>query len=213
MKQLSHQFLSRPDAVNVAHMVECCHVLGPGERFVIWVQGCPLRCPDCHNPDFLPFRDATWINVRQLVEQLLNTKNIEGLTLVGGEPFAQAGAIASLCKQIRSAGLSIMVYSGFTFSELTSGLLSDAELLLDETDLLMEGPYLKDFPTQKPWRGSDNQNLITLSDRYVDRIKAWNQPLGQAFEMRFTSDGTLEILGIPPADLSRDLSKAAVSHQ
>lgn len=206
MRQLSHQFLSRSDAVNVAHMVERCRVLGPGERFVLWVQGCPLRCPCCHNPDFLPFKDATWMSVDQIVDRILKVDGIEGVTLVGGEPFAQAGALASLSQQVRCVGLSIMVYSGYTFMELISGQVPDANFLLDAADLLMDGPYLKDLPTQKPWRGSDNQHLIALSTRYADRIEAWNQPLGQAFEMRVSSNGTLEILGIPPADLSHESS-------
>jgi len=210
MKQLSDCFLSRPEAVNVAHMVDRCRVLGPGERFVLWVQGCPIRCPDCHNPDFLPFKDATWMSIDQIADRILKVSNIEGVTFVGGEPFAQAGALASLSQRIRRTGLSVMVYSGYTFEELTSGQIPDAKLLLSAADLLMDGPYLKDLPTQRPWRGSDNQRLIALSDRYADRVETWNQPLGQDFEMRVSADGTLEILGIPPTDLSKAFSDVEV---
>ena len=63
----------------------------------------------------------------------------------------------------------------------------------------MDGPYRQELPTQKPWRGSDNQRLVALSARYSDRVDAWNQPLGQDFEIRMQADGTLEVLGIPPA--------------
>jgi anaerobic ribonucleoside-triphosphate reductase activating protein len=210
MKKPSRCFLSRPDAVNVAHMVDRCRVLGPGERFVLWVQGCPLRCPDCHNPDFLPFRDATWMSIDQIADRILKVSDIEGTTFLGGEPLAQAGALASLSQRVRRTGLSIMVYSGYTFAELTSGHVPDAKLLLDTADLLMDGPYMKDLPTQRPWRGSDNQRLIALSARYADRVEVWNQPLGQDFEMRISAEGTIEILGIPPPDLSRDFSKVVV---
>jgi anaerobic ribonucleoside-triphosphate reductase activating protein len=192
----------RRDAVNVAHLVERCRVLGPGERFVLWVQGCPLHCPGCHNPDFLPFRDATWIDVGTLFERIARVSSIEGVTFVGGEPFAQAGALASLSQRVRRIGLTVLVYSGYTYAELTSGRVPDAELLLAVADLLMDGPYLNDQPSQRLWRGSNNQRLIALSSRYADKVEAWNQPLGQAFEIRVSADGTLEILGIPPADLS-----------
>jgi len=151
------------------------------------------------------------MGVGQLVNKVLSISGIEGVTFVGGEPFAQAGALALLSQQVRNTGLSVMVYSGYTFAELTSGQVPDAKLLLDAADLLMDGPYLKDLPTQRHWRGSDNQRLIALSTRYADKVEAWNQPLGQTFELRVSADGTLEILGIPPADLSRTLSEAAVS--
>ena len=118
-----HKILSRPDAVNVAHVVERCRVLGPGERFVLWVQGCPLRCPGCHNPDFLAFRDATWLSVDSLNSRILDTSSIEGVTYVGGEPFAQAGALARLARAVRRSGLTVMAYSGYAIEELASGVL------------------------------------------------------------------------------------------
>jgi len=193
--------LSRPDMVNVAHVVERCRVLGPGERFVIWGQGCPLRCAGCHNPGFLPFVDATWMPVCDLAGRILATGKLEGVTFVGGEPFAQARALAGLAWHVRRAGLSVMTYSGFTADELLSGVLPDASWLLCSTDLLMDGRYRRDLPTAKPWRGSDNQRLIALTSRYRNEVERWNQPTGQDFEVRVHADGTLEVLGIPPAGL------------
>jgi anaerobic ribonucleoside-triphosphate reductase activating protein len=147
--------------------------------------------------------------VELLVSRVLATAGIEGLTIVGGEPFAQARALATLAAQVRRGGLSVMVYSGYTFEELASGKVPDARPLLGATDLLMDGPYLRDLPTQKPWRGSDNQQLIALSDRYsTEEVAVWNQPVGQSFEMRVAPDGTLEVLGIPPATLVSAVSAA-----
>lgn len=201
MNQPRHHALSRPNAVNVAYVVERCHVLGPGDRFVIWVQGCPLRCPGCHNPDFLPFVDATWMTIGELEGRILATTGIEGVTFVGGEPFAQARALAALAQRVRRAGLSVMVYSGFMLEELLSGVVSDATWLLYSADLLLDGPYRQNLPTQKAWRGSDNQRLIALTSRYSGQVEEWNQPRGQDFEVRVRADGTLEVLGIPPTSL------------
>jgi len=200
MNPSTTRVLSRPDAVNVAHVVDRCRVLGPRERFVVWVQGCPLRCPECHNPSFQPFTDNVWLSPDRLADRALATSGIEGVTYVGGEPFSQARALAALSRRVRSAGLSVMVFSGFTLSELRSGAVPFAGDLLDAADLLMDGRYEHGMPTAKPWRGSDNQRLVSLSDRYAAEVDAWNRPVGQTFELRLSSDGALEVLGIPPED-------------
>lgn len=202
MKILTKGWLSRPGVVNVAHVVGRCRVLGPGERFCVWAQGCPLRCRGCHNPDFQPFRSATWLDVGDLADRIAGVHRIEGVTFLGGEPFVQAGALAELARRVRTAGLSVMVYSGFDLEQLRGGDVPGAAELLEQTDLLVDGPYRCDLPARKPWRGSDNQRLIALSDRYADRVEQWNRPTGQDFELRVRPDGGLEVLGIPPAELA-----------
>ena len=206
MSRLKDRSPSRADAVNVAHLVERCRAFGPGERFVLWVKGCPLQCPGCHNPDFLPFVDAAWTTIEELERRILATTGIEGVTFVGGEPFAQARALGVLAQRIRRAGLSIMTFSGYTVEQLVSGIEPYAMWLLYSADLLMDGRYRQDLPTAKPWRGSDNQQLIALSSRYADQVEAWSQPLGQDFEVRVRANGTLEVLGIPPAGWQDTLS-------
>jgi anaerobic ribonucleoside-triphosphate reductase activating protein len=197
--------------VNVAHIVEWCRVLGPGDRFVLWVQGCPLRCLGCHNPQFLPFVDAMWLAIEEIERRILAVGGLEGVTFVGGEPFAQARALGVLAQRIRRTGLSVMVYSGFTHEELLSGSVPFAEALLRASDLLMDGPYRRELPTRRPWRGSDNQRLIALSSRYANEVDAWNRPVGQDFEIRVRADGTLEVLGIPPASLAAPLEMVATA--
>lgn len=208
MSQSLDHMLSQPHAVNVAHAVECCRVLGPGKRFIVWTQGCPLCCPGCHNPQFQPFKNRLWLTVDKLAAAILATKGIEGVTYVGGEPFAQARALAKLSRKLHTAGLTVMVYSGFTLEQLQSGEIPYAKLLLSETDLLLDGPYQRQLPTNRPWRGSDNQRLILLSDRYYpEQIELWNKSTGRQFEVHFNADGTLEVLGIPPADLAYQKSQ------
>jgi len=198
----SDNWLHRPGSVNVAHLVERCCVLGPGRRFAIWVQGCPRRCPGCHNPGFQPFRDADWMTVDSLAARIVGRCDVEGITLVGGEPFVQAEALAGLSRRVREAGMTVMTYTGYTYESLLRGDVPHAKSLLQASDLLMDGPYRRDLPTGKPWRGSDNQRLIALSFRYAEWIEGWNEPTGQDFEIRVGADGSIEVLGIPPADLS-----------
>jgi len=195
-----HKVLARPDAVNVAYVVDRCRVLGPGERFAVWVQGCPLLCPGCHNPQFLPFQDATWRGIDELAQQIAAVKGIEGVTYVGGEPFAQAKALAALSRRVRESGLSVMAYSGFTLEQLQSSILPSTTELLGEIDLLLDGPYRAEEPTSKPWRGSANQRLVAVSPKFQDVVELWNRPTGQEFEVRFLGDGQIEFLGIPPSN-------------
>ena len=198
MKRLPSQAFSKPEAVNVAHMVERCHVLGPGERFVLWVQGCSLRCPGCHNPQFQPFEDRLWILVDELAAVILDVKGIEGVTFVGGEPFAQAQALAKVSRKLRSAGLTVMTYTGFTIEQLQAGKVPYAKALLSETDLLLDGPYRRELSTNRLWRGSDNQRLIAPSSRYREESLEWDTSGRHDFELRVSETGEIEILGILP---------------
>ncbi len=144
----------------------------------------------------------------ELADRILSTPGLEGVTFVGGEPFSQAQALAGLAWHVRRAGLGVMTYTGYTVHELLSGAVADAAWLLCSSDLLMDGRYRMDLPTQKRWRGSDNQRLIALTDRYGNLVDGWNRPTGQDFEVRVRADGTLEVLGIPPVGLVTPSSAA-----
>jgi hypothetical protein len=105
--------------VNLARTLARSAANGPGERFVVWVQGCPLACPGCWNPDTWPFERRELRSIEELATNILATEGIEGVTFTGGEPFAQAGALADLAKLVRAAGLSVFVFTGYDLDELT----------------------------------------------------------------------------------------------
>src|SRR5262245_66185986 len=74
----------------VAQTVSCTEAEGPGRRFALWFQGCPLRCPGCCNPEMLPFTGGQcWSlgTVVDLIRTAARDHRIEGITLLGGEPF------------------------------------------------------------------------------------------------------------------------------
>src|SRR2546423_10696370 len=106
--------------LNVAQIVPCTEAEGPGRRFALWFQGCPLRCPGCCNPEMLPFVGGTPRPVADVlaeVEQTYRDHGIEGITLLGGEPLAHAAGAAALARGVRVLGLSVMVFSGYTLDE------------------------------------------------------------------------------------------------
>ena len=112
---------------------------GPGVRYAVWMQGCPLRCRGCCNPHMLSFEGGTEVMPEALAERILSTEGIEGVTLLGGEPFAQADDLAAMLCLVRGAGLSAMAFSGFTLPELSER--DDARALLEQLDILVDGPY------------------------------------------------------------------------
>src|SRR5205823_8031895 len=84
--------------LNIAQTVACTEAEGPGWRFAVWFQGCPLRCPGCCNPEMLPFRGGRETPLGDLLAELDAATvqwDIEGITLLGGEPLAHAAGAAA----------------------------------------------------------------------------------------------------------------------
>ena len=94
--------------------------LGPGNRLGMWMIGCHKRCKKCANPELQIFDKTKEISVEQLEEMILKTdvKRIEGITISGGEPFAQPGELRKFLKKISSKIEDILVFSGYTYEEL-----------------------------------------------------------------------------------------------
>jgi anaerobic ribonucleoside-triphosphate reductase activating protein len=182
----------------IAQIVPCTEAEGPGRRFAVWFQGCPLRCPGCCNPEMLAFEGGTSISLRALVEQIeavVATDKIEGITLLGGEPLAHAAGAAALARAMRERGLSVMVFSGYTLEEARR--LPDLAVadLLAQTDILVDGPYLREqLETRRRWIGSTNQRIHFLSDRYRADDPCWQ--MSNTLEIRLR-EGELTVNGFP----------------
>src|SRR3954447_24155563 len=86
--------------LQVAQIVPCTEAEGPGRRFALWFQGCPLRCPGCCNPEFIPFEGGEEKAIGEVLADLDAAigEGIEGITLLGGEPLAHASGAAPLAK-------------------------------------------------------------------------------------------------------------------
>src|SRR6267142_807534 len=105
--------------IQVAQIVPATEAEGPGQRFALWFQGCPLRCPGCCNPEFLPFKDRPrrLTDVLSEITDAHDRHGIEGITLLGGEPLAHVGGAAALARAVRARGLTVMVFSGYTLEQ------------------------------------------------------------------------------------------------
>jgi anaerobic ribonucleoside-triphosphate reductase activating protein len=157
---------TRPVTLNVAAWEERSVVNGPGERFVLWVQGCPFRCPGCFNPDYLPFVEARRITVEQVAGVIRGVRGLEGVTYSGGEPMAQAEGLYHLSRLVKDDGLTVVCYSGYTLEELRALPGPWVGRLLDVTDVLIDGRYDRARAAPLPWRGSANQRVHFLTPAY-----------------------------------------------
>ncbi len=200
-----------PNIVRLAHRADRCTVLGPGCRAVLWVQGCPFRCPGCIAPQTQPFRGGESVPVEELASHLIGLPDIEGVTISGGEPMCQAGPLANLIGRVRSdRDLSFLCYTGYELEWLRRSGSQAQKELLRLLDILIDGPYVADRHTDLRWRGSDNQRVHVLSERHAD-IRPSAAESGVHIEFSLGADGTVYWMGIPPPGF-RDRLPAALEN-
>ncbi|RWZ49518.1 radical SAM protein [Labedella phragmitis] len=185
---------------------------GPGRRSALWVQGCSIRCPGCFNPHLWAAAGARLDSTEDVARDLVARSvaaGVEGVTLLGGEPFDQAAALAEVAAAYRSAGLTVMTFSGYTLDALSEWALerSDIAALLAATDLLVDGPYLRDRPdARRPWLGSTNQGIRALTPAYTETVAAIEAAAalgavaaaaesGDRVEIRISVDGRIDVNG------------------
>ena len=129
------------------------------------------------------------------VERSATDDGIDGITLLGGEPFAHAESVSRLAKLVRERELSVMVFSGYTLEQLKRREEPAVQSLLHETDILVDGPYLREQPDlRRRWIGSRNQRVHFLTDRYNAGDTRWDEP--DTLELRL-ENGELTVNGFP----------------
>jgi anaerobic ribonucleoside-triphosphate reductase activating protein len=184
--------------LNVAQIVPVTQAEGPGQRFALWFQGCPLRCPGCCNPEMLPFAGGMPMHLAEVVAELMIAKTrhaVEGITLLGGEPFAHAAGAAALAEAAHALDLSVMVFTGYTLDELCDATDPAMHRLLASADILVDGPYQRDRPeTKRRWIGSANQRAHFLSKRCSANDPRWRLP--NTLEIRLQG-GAVTVNGFP----------------
>lgn len=161
--------------LKVAGFAKNSIVDGPGIRYVIFTQGCYHKCEGCQNPQTHNPNEGKPIDINEILDEILGSTMIEGVTFSGGEPFLQADALAELAVQIKRAdkSLNIICYTGYTYEELTkiieSGVLSYFKLL-SNVDYLIDGRFEQDKASLNcNWRGSTNQRIIDVKQSLAQK--------------------------------------------
>lgn len=155
-----------PEIARIAGVTTESVVDGPGLRSTIFFQGCPHGCPGCHNPDTWRSDGGKEINSTGLLELLKLNPLVTGVTFSGGEPFQQARFAAALGKRLRELGLSLWVYTGYTWEFLLANLNRPGyKELLELAEVLVDGSFIREQQDLGlPFRGSRNQRLIKVQE-------------------------------------------------
>lgn len=147
--------------------------LGFGNRIGIWFQGCTIHCKGCMSKYTWAFDSKYAVSYKEVFNKLFEYSEYKpyGITISGGEPFDQPESllkILEICSELKFD--EIMVYSGYKFDYLSQKYSN----ILDMIDLLISEPFIESLPTNKIWRGSDNQKIHLLSNQTKERYKRRN---------------------------------------
>ncbi len=148
------------------HSIETCGTVdGPGIRFVIFMQGCPMRCLYCHNPDTWDLSCNKKMSVDEIIKKYESVKEFTkgGITVTGGEPLVQIDFVIELFKRAKESNVHTALD--------TSGILFDNTSKYDElikyTDLvLLDIKHIKDSEHKK-LTGHSNKNILKFA-KYLD---------------------------------------------
>lgn len=153
--------------VRIAGIVAESVVDGPGVRYVIFTQGCPFRCPGCHNPQSQPLTAGIEVKSAVLYAEIKRNPLIGGITFSGGEPFLQPDPLAAMARVLRAEHYSLWAYSGFVFEKLCAD--PQRRALLQCLDVVVDGPFVQRYKSlDLDFRGSSNQRIIDVQRSLAD---------------------------------------------
>lgn len=185
--------------LNIAKIIMTTQTEGPGNRFAIWLQGCIKRCKNCCNPDFLTIKPANFVTsekINKLISDAKQKYNIEGISLLGGEPVIQAQGLVKVAKFCKENNLSVILFTGYKLSQLKNKFFKGIEELKFYCDVIIDGEYQeKNKETKRNWVGSTNQNFHYLSNFYNPDIET--MPINFSNEYRIDKNGNIIMNGSP----------------
>lgn len=158
------------------HSIETCGTVdGPGIRFVIFMQGCPLRCQYCHNPDTWQTDTNKLITVDEIMQKYDGVKEFVqsgGITVTGGEPLLQIDFVTELFKVAKAHGIhTALDTSGITFNPENT---ENINKLLKYTDLVLLDIKHIDDEEHKKLTGASNKNILAFAQYLSEKqIPVW----------------------------------------
>ena len=175
----------------------CSEVLGPNKRFIVWVQGCKKRCKGCIAKDSWALDGGELVEVDTIVQQILRQENIEGITISGGEPFLQQDALCELISKVQEQkDVGVIIYTGMKYIEIENTALAHS------ADIIIDGEYVEELNDNKSLRGSSNQNVLCLTERYENIVSEYYGRNGRKIEL-ILADGVTKMIGIPSKEFEQ----------
>lgn len=157
------------------HSIESCGTVdGPGIRFVIFTQGCPLRCQYCHNPDSWDYDTDNLMSVDEILAQYNGVKEFctGGITVTGGEPLVQMEFVTELFKKAQTLGIhTALDTSGLLFSD---SKIEKFDELLKYTSLVMLDIKHIDDDEHKKLTLHSNKNILQFAHYLSEKgVPTW----------------------------------------
>lgn len=182
-------------------IVENEHLYGPGKRLLLFTQGCSLRCKGCTNQHLWEFGKGTNVSIEEILNQC---NDLDGITLHGGEPLDQANVLVELVKKIKERGKTIILFTGYTFNELT--VIQKKVWLL--SDIVIAGRYEEEKRNiYLQFRGSINQKVFTHKGKY----KNYKVKDGKTVALlSFNEDGEMQSRGFRTEELEKLLQEISI---
>ncbi len=140
---------------------------GPGIRFVVFLQGCPLRCKFCHNPDTWAMGQGTEMTSDELIDKYMKNRAFYsrgGITVTGGEPLMQLDFITELFTKAKRYNIHTCIdTSGITYREDDAEYINKLRRLIAVTDLVMLDIKHMDSQKHKDLTGADGKNILAFA--------------------------------------------------
>jgi anaerobic ribonucleoside-triphosphate reductase activating protein len=194
--------------LNLHSRIVSSSVNGPGDRYVIWLQGCPHACVGCFNPETWSFKKQNMVSIFDLASDILSS-GADGLTISGGEPFSQSSALLNLLKSLHDVDSNLINLSKGIIC-FTGNLIEELDFVsldcLRYIDLLIDGRYVEQLRYPSGLAGSSNQrfHFSSIPGRGCDILNRDEIIFDQAVEVHTDSiDANLiRVTGFP--SINRD---------
>ena len=174
-------------------------VNGPGNRFVLWTQGCSKGCSECFNPETWSNNIFKELSPKQIFELIKNFE-VDGVTISGGDPLEQEDELLELLMLLSTIRLrkGVILFSGFTRAEISSNIIRES--CLRYIDVLIDGRYEKNLKIDFSLKGSSNQEFYFFSNKISSNELCFDQ------EIEISSlEGDIMMTGFP--NISRKILK------
>lgn len=193
--------------LRIHNMVLHTKALGPETRAAIWFQGCERKCKGCMSPMTRDINGGKLVQMDEIISEITRLTDIEGITISGGEPFLQSKELCYLLKRIRTiTDLGVIIYTGYSIEELHDLEDNDVkEILSGLVDLIIDGEYVEELNDGKSFKGSSNQRLIFLTDRYKVFEPCYQEEKRNVEVIATNKD--LFLVGIPNGRMYREWEK------
>ena len=190
-------------SIYIHHLAVLEETLGPGRRLVIWMTGCPYRCPGCIEKKLRDLEYGEPYPVAEFYEKITPLlSSLKAVTFSGGEPLLQRDACAELFSLIKDdADVDLMLYTGMT-STLFNRDYSDFHRYVD---ICVTEPFKVELHGNHLWRGSSNQKIISPSGRHQALLRTWMKQKSSGIRLHFEKDEAY-IYGIPAPEMQAELN-------